>query len=136
MVPIAVKTSSIAHHIRNDKLHRSFAFGSNRRNRCFWGCAVRRICSGSGRSSPGYGVGRSAQAWLSRAIHNLSPNLARKLQPSPDVVEASCRSLRGPPSEAVPRPRRKAPSESATGKHLTDDAAVGADDLLAAPGKP
>lgn len=61
-------------------------------------------------------MGRSAQAWLSRAIHSLSPNLARKFQPSPDVVEASCRPLRGPPSEAVLRPRRKAPSESAAGE--------------------
>ncbi|XP_037573344.1 uncharacterized protein LOC119455890 [Dermacentor silvarum] len=57
---------------------------------------------GSSSSSQGCGVGRSAQAWLSRAIQSLSPKFARKFQQGPSsgtARRASC--SRAPSSESL-----------------------------------
>ncbi|XP_075532536.1 ki-ras-induced actin-interacting protein-IP3R-interacting domain olf186-M isoform X1 [Dermacentor variabilis] len=58
---------------------------------------------GSSSSSQGCGVGRSAQAWLSRAIQSLSPKFARKFQQGPPssgtARRASC--SRAPSSESL-----------------------------------
>ncbi|XP_075738091.1 ki-ras-induced actin-interacting protein-IP3R-interacting domain olf186-M [Rhipicephalus microplus] len=61
-----------------------------------------RYPCGSSSSSQGCGVGRSAQVWLSRAIQNLSPKLARKFQQSTGsgaARRASC--SRAPSSESL-----------------------------------
>lgn len=61
-----------------------------------------RLFPSSSSSSQGCGVGRSAQAWLSRAIQSLSPKLARKFQQSPSSASARRASCsRAPSSESL-----------------------------------